>query len=193
MSSTTTCSAPPARNRWLTPDRLLIGILVVQLGLWTLDRYGWLGFADRKGWPVLAAVGTVFTAVVLVLLCLVVSSRFRARFHFRMTSLLLLMLVAAVSCGWLSTALRAAKRQQLATGVVLRAGGAVHYRKNYAPEALRSELGNEFFADVDRVEAQSSGDPFDPFASGTFLPRSQLAGHRAEFNEDTLLRMTKSV
>ena len=58
---------PQARIRWfhLTPDRLVIGLLAVEVLLWLWERFGWLGW--HKGYAVLTAVATVGVAMLLML------------------------------------------------------------------------------------------------------------------------------
>ena len=54
-----TTRTPNRRWHHLTPDRLFIGLLVVQVFLLLSERFKWFAFNERKGWTVLIAVGVV--------------------------------------------------------------------------------------------------------------------------------------
>ena len=57
-------AAEPRKCRWfhVTPDRLVIGLLVVECLLWFSERFQWFSFNAHKGWTVLIAVAAVGTA-----------------------------------------------------------------------------------------------------------------------------------
>ncbi len=48
-------------QRWLrpTPDRLVIGLLIVEGLLWLSERFQWFPFNHHKGYTVLVTVATV--------------------------------------------------------------------------------------------------------------------------------------
>ena len=80
----------PAPNpRWyrLTPDRFVIGLLVVECLLWLSERFQWFAFNQHKGWTVLIAVAVVGVAFLVMLLWFVVALLFRWRFQFCIRSL----------------------------------------------------------------------------------------------------------
>jgi hypothetical protein len=60
--------AKPTRWYRPTPDRFVIGLLVVECLLWFSERYNWFWFNEKKGWTVLIAVAVVGGAMVVVLL-----------------------------------------------------------------------------------------------------------------------------
>ena len=62
--------SPPIRWYRLTPDRLVIGLLVVEWLLWLSERFQYFGFNQHKGWTVLIAVASVGVAMLVMLLWL---------------------------------------------------------------------------------------------------------------------------
>jgi hypothetical protein len=84
----------PARSYRLTPDHLVIGLLVVECQLWLSERYTWFGFNEKKGWTVLIAAAVVGMAFLVMLLWFVASLLLRWRFQFSIRSLLLVVVVA---------------------------------------------------------------------------------------------------
>jgi len=45
------------RRRWyrLTPDRFVIGLLIVECLLWVPEKFQWFPFNEKKGWTMLFA------------------------------------------------------------------------------------------------------------------------------------------
>ena len=62
--------APKARWYRLTPERLIVALLLVECLLWLSQRFQWFGFNHHKGWSVLIAVAVVGAAFLLMLLWL---------------------------------------------------------------------------------------------------------------------------
>ena len=124
----------------LTPDAVILGLLAVLGFLWISDSYRWFGLRHFKGWPVLIGVATVFVVALVALFCFSISPRYRSFFRYRIRSLFLMILLAAIPCAWLSNRLQQAQRQQRAVQSVLDAGGSVEYRAGQGPDALRRLL-----------------------------------------------------
>ena len=80
-------SAPTCQPRWyrLTPDRVVIGLLVVESMLWLSERFRWLPW--HRGYAVLACVAVVSVGMLLMLLWFVAALIFRRRFQFPWTYL----------------------------------------------------------------------------------------------------------
>jgi len=90
---------PNPRSFHLRPDRLVIGLLVVECLLWLSERLGWPAW--HKGYAVLANVAAVGVVLLLMLLWFVIALVFRRRFQFSIRSLLVLLVVMAChSVGW---------------------------------------------------------------------------------------------
>ena len=159
------------KPRWyhLTPDRFLVGLLLVVGALLLSERFVWFPFNEKKGWTVLFAMGTVCGAVVLMLLWFIVALVFRRRFQFSIRSLLVFVLVCAVVCSWFAVRMKQARRQGKALAALGRIDATVYYEhdpitfrnhtytigpmpatpnKAPGPSWLRSFPGDDFF---DRV------------------------------------------
>lgn len=158
--------APTARLRWLrlTSDRLVIGLMFLEVLLWLSERFQWFGFNQHKGWTVLVGVACVGVFLFLMLLWFIGALLLRWRFQFGIRALLLLTVAAAISCSWLVTEMRAARRQREAVEAIKRLGGWVHYdsdlsgnRNPQPPAWLRSVLGEDFFATVHNVVLEETG------------------------------------
>jgi hypothetical protein len=154
------------KRRWyhLTPNRLIIGLLAVEVLLLLSEQFQWFAFNEKKGWTVLVAVAAVCVAVFVMLLWLGASLLFRWRFQFTVRSLVVLVVAVAVPCCWLTVKMRGAERQRQAVEAIEKAGGRVIYHhqrteRGYAameanppaPVWLRELVGDDFFADVDDV------------------------------------------
>jgi hypothetical protein len=105
-----TIDAPTHPPRWfhLTPDRFVVALLVVECLLWLSERFQWFPFSHHKGWTVLITIASVVVAMLLMLLWFVAALIFRGHYQFSIRSLLLLVIVIAIPCSWLTV-----KTQQL--------------------------------------------------------------------------------
>ena len=154
------------QRRWLrpTPGRLVLGLLVVEGLLFLSERFHWFAFNEHKGWTVLIAVASVSLAMLLMLLWFAASLLFRWRFQFSIRSLLVLTLVVAMPCSWLSWEMKRAKHQTEVAEAIRNMHQWAEYdweidadgapRQTPQPPAtawLRSRLGVDFFAEVVRV------------------------------------------
>ena len=92
------------KSRWfhLTPDRLILGLLVVECLLWLSERFHWFAFNQRKGWTVLVAVASVGITLVSMLVWFAIALFFHLRFQFGLRLLLVLVVVVAIPCSWLA-------------------------------------------------------------------------------------------
>ena len=152
-------------GRWyrITPDRLASAILVIDAFLLLSERFDWFILGQRKGWPVLIAVVGVAAFIVVMLLWLIAALIFRRRFQFCIRSLLVLVVVVAVPCGWLTTELCQANKQH---DIVEWLRDAAFYdfedycrgtwghteEMQTTPKWLRDLLGVDFFANVAAVD-----------------------------------------
>jgi hypothetical protein len=117
--------APAPERRWyhLTPDRFVIGLLVVQVFLLLSARLQWFWFNEQKGWTVLVAVGVVGVAVLVMLLRGLVCLCLRWRFQFGVRSLLLFMVTVSIPLGWFAWEWKKARRQREAVTAIRKVGG----------------------------------------------------------------------
>ncbi len=127
-----------SKRRWyrVTPDRLIIGLLVVECLLWLSD---WLGCpAWHKGYAVLAAAAAVSAGTAAMLGWCGAAVALRWRFQFGIRTLLVMAIVVAFPCSWLMTELAAAKKQREAIAAIVTSGGNVSY--DYEVDALGMKI-----------------------------------------------------
>ena len=142
--------------RWyrLTPDRLVFGLLAMEVFLFLSEWRGWFPLNQHKGWTVLAAVAAVGTTLLLLWIWFVISLLFRSRFRYSLR--LLLVVAVGIPGGWLATEMLRANRQHRAVAVVEATGGEVQYEidpmstwmEDQSPTCLvvlRWLFGNDFF------------------------------------------------
>jgi hypothetical protein len=179
--------ADAAKPRWfhLTPDRVVLVLLAVEGLLGLAERLGWLA----KGWPVLAAIATITAALGLMFAWFLLALVFRGRFQFGIRSLLLLTLVVAIACSWLSTEMKQARQQRTAVEAVAEAGGRVTYdyqrtaddtvSQPRAAPWLRKRLGDDLFVSVTAIDFARAGvsdDGLDCIAGFNRFQRLVLTG-----------------
>ena len=122
--------------RWyrLTPDRLVLLLLVVDCLLWLSNWLGWPAW--HKGYTVLACMASVGVAMLAMLLWFGVALLFRGRFQFGVRSLLVLVVAVAIPCSWMAVE---AKEERDATATIETHGGSV-FRASLLPNALSGPL-----------------------------------------------------
>lgn len=134
---------------------LLQGFLVVSA------RYRWFWFNEQKGFAVLVAVAV--TAVLLLLLgvIIVASWFFKAKKQFGLSTLLLVVAVVAIPCGWFAREWERARQQHACIDSILAHSGMVYYHDihahavpQFAYEWLAPVLGGDFFLDLSEVWAR---------------------------------------
>jgi hypothetical protein len=149
--------APKLRWYRLTPDRLILALLVVEWLPWLSERI--CGPVWHKGYAVLTAVATVVLGFLMMLVWFGSSLLFHWRFQFSIRSLLVLFVVVAVPCSWLSWEMKKAGEQHAAVAAIVKSGGVADYdygvdqagrRISTAkePSWLRNLLGDDFFTNV---------------------------------------------
>ena len=149
----------------------MIGLLVMECLLWLSHRLGWPTW--HKGYAVLTAAATLGVAFLIMLLWFLGSLLFRWRFQFSIRSLLTLVLIVALSFGWLATETKKAREQkelvdQIGNQMGKRSvgydwqhdakGSALPNAQPPEPIPVRKLVGDDFFADVDRLTL--GGNPF---------------------------------
>ncbi len=113
------------KRRWyhLSPGRLTIGLLAVQVLLFLSEQLQWFSFNEKKGWTVLIAAAVLCSGVAVMLLWLVVSLFLRWRFQFGLRSFLLLVVAVAVQAAWFASQMREAEKQRRVVAAIRAAGG----------------------------------------------------------------------
>jgi len=159
------------KPRWfrLTPDRLVIGLLVVECLLWLSERFQWLGFNQHKGYAVLIAVAVMGVAFIGMLLWFLVSLLFRWRFQFSIRSLLLMVVVVALPSSWLAVEMKEARKQHDSLEALVKMRGQISYDWQFdaggfarpnaqppEPEWLRRLFGDDFYQSVVEVDLHAA-------------------------------------
>jgi hypothetical protein len=160
-------AASPRRWYRLTPDRLVIVLLVLECLLWLSDRLALPAW--HKGYAVLTAVAMVSVALSTMLLWCLIALIFRKRFQFSIRSFLLLAIAVAVPCSWLAVEMKKASNQKAYVATIRGNGGEAWYLDvqlqvpSISPAAaaterkwLRDLLGEDFFYDVTSVNMDAT-------------------------------------
>ncbi len=170
MTAVEQSNRPGPEHRWqfLTPQRFLVGLLILVALLFTSQRFQWFTYNEKKGWTVLIALVTVASAILLILIWFACSRILGSGFRFSLRSLFLLCFIVAIVLGWFAVDLQQARQQRTAIEAIVNAGGRVFYSwelgvANARPPAadwLRRWLGVDFFSDADSIQATAMDDPF---------------------------------
>jgi hypothetical protein len=158
-----TTTKPSFRWFHLTPGRLLVAPLAVEGSLFLAEWFRWL----PKAWPVLIAIAAVAVVMLVMLLWFAVALVFHWWFQFSIRSLLVLVVVVAILCSWLTVERQDATKQWAAAAAIVKFGGSVLYEyqtvlyedsvhksgspilgEPSSPSWLRNRLGQDFFHDV---------------------------------------------
>jgi Leucine-rich repeat (LRR) protein len=147
MAGTTREVSKLATPRWYapTPAKFLFAVLVMQGVLFLSAHYRWFWFNERKGYTVLITVAATALALLLLSGFVFASRFFKSRTQFSLATLLLVVPVMAIPCGWLTRDLEQARQQQdlLALADEDRTD-ATGVPQNWFTETL----GADFFSDV---------------------------------------------
>ena len=148
-------AVPQPRPRWyrLTPDRFVIGLLIVECLLWLSERFRWPTW--HKGYAVLTALAVVGVVFMGMLLWFVVALAFRWRFQFSIRSLLVLVMVVAIPCSWLAVERQREREHREAVAGIYKSGGYVAYSYGNGielPRWLLKLFGEELFGDIQAVD-----------------------------------------
>ena len=153
------------RSYRLSPDRFVIGLLLLVCLLWLSDRFQWFGFNHHKGWAVLISVAAVGAAALAIVLWWAVSLIFGWRFQFGIRSLLVFCLASSIAVNWLTVEMRQAQRQAETVAWTNKHGGWWHYDWQVdkdgeemsgpeppAPRWALKAFGVDFFSSVVELE-----------------------------------------
>jgi hypothetical protein len=145
----------------LTPDRCVIGLLVVEGFVFVSHGVCFFPFNQHKGWTVLITTATVAAVLALIFLWYVGAMLLRSRFQFSVSSLLLLTVVVALPLGWIAREEEQARKQRASVEAIGKLGGIAEYDYEIGvpggfeylqppsqPAWLRRALGNDFFNSV---------------------------------------------
>ncbi len=154
--------AAAVKPRWYapTPARFLFAVLLMQ-GVFFLSAHcRWFWFNERKGYTVLITVAATAMALLLLVAAALVSRLFKSKLQFRLATLLIVVPVMAVPCGWLGQSLDLARRQRLAVATFSTGRNQATYKVRRPDKSwpwhdllpiLEPQLGEDFFTEVSLV------------------------------------------
>src|SRR5262245_55769445 len=122
-------SKPVRQSRWYvpTPAKYLVFVLLVQGGLFLSAYYRWFAFNERKGFTVLFTVATTGALLLLLGAWVLIGWFFKAKTQFGLLTLLLIVPVMAIPCGWLAREIAQARQQGEIVAAINAKGGSVAY------------------------------------------------------------------
>jgi hypothetical protein len=145
------------KPRWyrLSPDRVVVGLLIVEFLLWLSDWIRWPAW--HKGYAVLAAVGVSGAGIILLMLWWLAAIVFGLKFQFSIRGLLLLVVAVALPCAWLKTAVNRARWQSDVLAHIRERGG-VHFEYD-SPIATGQDGIYEAMREIERDLGQVPSNP----------------------------------
>jgi len=123
--------------RWyhFTPDKLLLGLVVVEVFLLLSDSFSWFSFNEKKGWTPLIAMAILCLALLTLLAWHLIALCLGRRFQMSIRSFGAASIAAAIGAGMLGNAMWQSRLQSQAVEVVRASGGRVTY--DYEIEHIR--------------------------------------------------------
>ncbi|HEX2473971.1 MAG TPA: hypothetical protein VHK01_04465, partial [Lacipirellulaceae bacterium] len=82
--------------QFLTPERFVVGLLVLVALFYISERFQWFSYNEKKGWTVLIAVVSMASAILLMLIWFACSRILGSHFRFSLRSLFLLCFIVAI-------------------------------------------------------------------------------------------------
>ena len=141
----------PTRRLRLTPDRCVLLLLLVEALLFLSNWLGWPAW--HKGYAVLTGVAVVGVAMLGMLAWYGLALVFRRRFQFGIRSLLVLAIIVAIPCSWMTLAMRKAQQQKAAVAALVKTWpNKVWY--DSSAECHFGKLGSTFGWDFDGTGPQ---------------------------------------
>ena len=126
---------------------------------------GWFNLNQHKDRTVLITLASVGVTLVLFLLWFAASLVFRWRFQYRLNSLLLLVVAAAVPCSWLAAEMKIERNQWRAAKAITAAGGFAWAERT----SLGRLLGDDSLVEVYNVVFRGK-----PITDGDLVPLREL-------------------
>lgn len=172
MAETSSLSVSPGRKlRWYlpTPPAFVFIVLAMQGVLFLSEQYHWFWFNERNGYTVLIAVAATAAALLLIACAFAISALFKSKGTFGLATLLLMVPVIAIPCGWLAREMELAriKRVFIQQAQNKRRAAVDVERRSDVPVWLTKTFGEEFFFGeirglwVDKGEIDLAGVPLE--------------------------------
>jgi hypothetical protein len=165
------------RRLYLTPQRLLLGVLAIVVLLYLSEKIQWFNPHIPKGWAPLAAVMMIGSYLVLFVAWFAANRFLGYTFRFSLRWLVLLVTVVAITLGWFTVRMQQAAQQRAAIVAIEKLGGSLLYdwqmgvakprppapTRPPAPRWLYQLLGVDFFSNPYGIQPGGPGES-DPFA-----------------------------
>lgn len=134
----------------------VVGLLVVEAGLFASAHFRWFEFNHHKGWTPLIAVVVALGWLLSFLTLLGISWLRQKPAHFGTMTLLALVSVLALPCAWMASEIQKARRQAAVVQQIKAEGGTVWYHGfSSKPQENTALLGTDYFFDVAYLNLKS--------------------------------------
>jgi hypothetical protein len=151
----------PAKSPWYTPtaNKFLALVLLMQGVLFLSSHYRWFAFNQHKGYTVLITVAATVVLLTLLLGWVLMSWFFKRKQQFSLATLMLMVPVMAIPCGWLGREIDRARNVAEAKKALYFGFGPASFLFREEPHFLESLLGREFFKeDLRHFQVSHAGD-----------------------------------
>ncbi len=145
---------PEPKSRWyrLTPDRLIVGLLIAECLLWLSNWLGWPVW--YKGYAVLTCMAAFGVAMAALTLWFTAALLIGRRFQYSLRSLLVLVVVVAVPCNWITVEMKNAREHSKAVKAIGYGYFLRPQRQSFVPAWLRRTLGDDLFDTFDGISVR---------------------------------------
>jgi hypothetical protein len=141
----------------VTPNRLLLVLLAVEVSLGVSDRYCWFSLDRYDNRALLIALGAAGATIALLTLWSLTSLVFRWRFQFNLRSLLLIVMAVGVPCGWLFREVEREQNQGRVAERIREMGGKAFVQPTLLGRLLRDDsLTYVFYIDLSGTGANDA-------------------------------------
>jgi hypothetical protein len=193
--STANTSSESMRPAWYWPTigKYLFSLLAMEITLYVSEQFEWFEFNRHKNWTVLVNAAVVAVSLLLLLVWIVVATLFRGKPQFGLSSLMGLVCVVGVACGWFGREWEYAKGQLGTIKVVASHGATSLYSfddfSNRSAGNIRfknaqfDNMGLEVYWSTDDATPQLlrkwlGDDLFSTIRKAFFAPESEEEGRR---------------
>lgn len=170
MAAASASDAPIApKPRWYvpTPGKFLFAVLAIQGVLFLSSHYDWFWFNQHKGYTVVATIATTSLILLLLVAWQLLNRLFGLKSQFSLASLLLMIVVIAIPCGWFTHEVALTKRRRDALKAI-KCNSSYNHAVPKIPmpsglhmqvrKGLEKVLGDDFFVDQVEVELFDASD-----------------------------------